>query len=80
MNRFADASDFIGYVKVWNGGTNGLAERQSHFANLAIGRMGEVIAAPVKPPPDPISVSTPTSQPSAWAAFFMAIAKLFGRA
>jgi putative chitinase len=84
MNRFVDASDIVGCVKAWNGGTNGLAERQSQLARilpiLQKAEWGEVIAAPVKPPPDPISVSTPTSQPSAWAAFFMAIAKLFGRA
>lgn len=27
LNRFADAGDFIGCVKAWNGGTNGLADR-----------------------------------------------------
>lgn len=83
MNRFADASDFIGCVKAWNGGTNGLAQRQSQLTRilpiLQKAEWGEVIAAPAKPPPDPVSVSTTTSQPSAWAAFFMTIAKLFGR-
>jgi putative chitinase len=83
MNRFADASDFIGCVKAWNGGTNGLAQRQSQLTRilpiLQKAEWGEVIAAPAKPPPDPASVSTTTSQPSAWAAFFMTIAKLFGR-
>lgn len=84
MNCFADAGDFIGCVKAWNGGTNGLAERQAQLARmlpiLQKAEWGEVIAAPAKPPPDPISASTPASQPSAWTAFFMAIAKLFGRA
>jgi predicted chitinase len=28
LNRFADAGDFVGCVKAWNGGTNGLADRQ----------------------------------------------------
>ena len=28
LNRFADAGDFVGCVKIWNGGTNGLADRQ----------------------------------------------------
>ncbi|MGB3445815.1 MAG: glycoside hydrolase family 19 protein [Xanthobacteraceae bacterium] len=87
MNRFADAGDFVGCVKAWNGGTNGLAERQVQLARilpiLQKAERGEVIAAPVKPPPDPISVSTTTSQPSAWAAFFMAVisvvARLLGR-
>jgi putative chitinase len=84
MNRFADAGDFIGCVKAWNGGTNGLAERQTQLARilpiLQKAEWGEVIATPAKPPPDPISASTPASQPSGWTAFFMAIAKLFGRA
>ncbi|MGN6311150.1 MAG: glycoside hydrolase family 19 protein [Xanthobacteraceae bacterium] len=84
MNRFADAGDFIGCVKAWNGGTNGLAERRAQLARilpiLQKAEWREVVVARVKPPPDPISVSTPASQPSAWAAFFMAIAKLFGRA
>ena len=84
MNRFADADDFIGCIKAWNGGTNGLAERQAQLARilpiLQEAEWGVVIAAPAKPPPDAISVSMPASQPSAWAAFFMALAKLFGRA
>lgn len=84
MNRFADAGDFIGCVKAWNGGTNGLAERQAQLARmlpiLQMAEWSEVIAGPPKPPPDPISISTPALQPSAWAAFFMAIAKLFVRA
>lgn len=84
MNRFADAGDFMGCVKVWNGGTNGLVERQAQLARilpiLQKAEWGEVIATPAKPPPDPISVSTSTSQPSVWTAFFMAIAKLLGRA
>ena len=84
MNRFADAGDFISCVKAWNGGTNGLVERQAQLARilpiLQMAERGEAIAAPVKPPPDPISVSTSASQPSAWAAFFMAIARLLRRA
>lgn len=84
MNRYADAGDFIGCVKAWNGGTNGLAERQAQLARilpiLQKAEWGEVIAAPVKPPPDPAANSTTASQPPAWAAFFMAIAKLLGRA
>ncbi|MGB3044137.1 MAG: glycosyl hydrolase [Xanthobacteraceae bacterium] len=83
MNHFADAGDFIGCVKAWNGGTNGLTERQAQLARilpiLQKAEWGEVIAAPVKPPPDPAVNSTTASQPSVWAAFFMAIAKLFGR-
>jgi putative chitinase len=32
LNRFADAGDFVGGVKVWNGGTNGLADRRAQMA------------------------------------------------
>lgn len=32
MNRFADAGDFLGCVKSWNGGTNGLADRKALMA------------------------------------------------
>jgi putative chitinase len=28
LNRFADVGDFVGGVKVWNGGTNGMADRK----------------------------------------------------
>lgn len=28
LNHFADVNDFVGCVKVWNGGTNGLADRE----------------------------------------------------
>lgn len=41
MNRFADAGDFLGCVKAWNGGTNGLAERQAQLR-----RIGAILAAP----------------------------------
>lgn len=32
MNRFADTGDFLGSTKAWNGGTNGLADRQRNLA------------------------------------------------
>jgi predicted chitinase len=32
LNAKADAGDFIGCVKLWNGGTNGLADRKAHLA------------------------------------------------
>ncbi|MCO5129834.1 MAG: glycosyl hydrolase [Xanthobacteraceae bacterium] len=84
MNKYADAGDFPGCVKRWNGGANGLAERQAQLARilpiLQKAEAGAVAAAPARPPPDPIPASTPASQPPAWAAFFMAVAKLFRRA
>lgn len=44
MNRFADAGDFLGCVKSWNGGTNGLADRKSLMAgnNPTIARIQNV--------------------------------------
>ena len=32
LNRLADANDFLGCVKAWNGGTNGLADRKQLMA------------------------------------------------
>jgi len=32
LNHFADANDFLGCVKAWNGGTNGLADRRALMA------------------------------------------------
>jgi putative chitinase len=91
MNRYADASNFIGCVKAWNGGTNGLTERQSQLARiqrvLQGAEWGAVADAPVSKPDSPRATADPPSTipaqtvqpPSAWAAFFMALAKLFGR-
>jgi putative chitinase len=46
LNRFADANDFVGCVKAWNGGTNGLADRQHLMAgnNPVIAKL-ETVAA-----------------------------------
>lgn len=93
MNRYADASNFIGCVKAWNGGTNGLTERQRQLARiLPILQRAEwgVVSTPAAAknasagksgPPDPIPAPTPqpVQPPSRWTAFFMAIAKLFGK-
>jgi putative chitinase len=85
MNKYADAANFIGCVKAWNGGTNGLTERQSQLARiqkvLQGAEWGAVADAPAKAPDSPAANSVPATpvQPSAWAAFFTAIAKLFGR-
>jgi len=91
MNKYADAGNFIGCVKAWNGGTNGLTERQSQLARiqkvLQSAEWGAVVSAPAKRPDSPAATVGPPStvpaqtvnQPSAWAAFFLAIAGLFGR-
>lgn len=91
MNKYADAGNFIGCVKAWNGGTNGLAERQSQLARiqrvLQGAEWGAVADAPAKPKDSPAATAGPPSPmptqtvqpPSAWAAFFMAVLGLFRR-
>ncbi|MCO5129733.1 MAG: glycosyl hydrolase [Xanthobacteraceae bacterium] len=93
MNKYADAGNFVGCVKAWNGGTNGLSERQAQLARITKvlqgAEFGAVADAPFKQnnapaattgPPEPIPAPTPqaNNEPSKWAAFFSAIAKLFG--
>jgi putative chitinase len=34
LNKYADAGNFIGCVKLWNGGTNGLPDRQVQLARI----------------------------------------------
>jgi len=88
MNRYADAGDFIGCVKAWNGGTNGLAERKAQLARilpvLQKAEWGMIPDAPARPPPDPAPPPRPVTQPPARAAFFMAalsaLARLLRRA
>lgn len=65
LNRFADANDFLGAVKIWNGGTNGLADRKALMSgnNPVISRlqlaadmvdMVNAIDAPLVPAQHPI--------------------------
>lgn len=65
LNRYADANDFTGAVKIWNGGTNGMADRKAMMAgnNPVISRlvltsgMIEVvnsIDAPLAPAQNPV--------------------------
>lgn len=82
MNKYADAGNFIGCVKAWNGGTNGLAERQKQLARVLKALQGAEWGAVVPitdPPPIHQPSITDPSPPSAWAAFFLAVAKLFKR-
>lgn len=46
LNHFADAGDFIGCVKMWNGGTNGFADRKTLMAgnNPIIARLANIDA------------------------------------
>jgi putative chitinase len=83
LNKYADAGNFIGCVKLWNGGTNGLPDRQSQLVRITKilqgAEWGEV-AALVKPPPDPVPVAQPASkQPSTLGGFFMSLISIFKR-
>lgn len=46
LNHFADANNFLGCVKIWNGGTNGLADRKALMVgnNPIINRLSNVEA------------------------------------
>lgn len=92
LNKFADAGNFIGCVKAWNGGTNGLADRQAQLARILPilqkaewGGVAEATKPATQKPPDindlkPDKQQSPaTSQPSFWAAFFMAVVGFFRR-
>lgn len=58
LNRFADAGNFVGCVKAWNGGTNGLADRQHLMAGNdpiiarleTVDKIAPTIPEPKKPP------------------------------
>lgn len=77
LNRFADKGDFLGCVKAWNGGTNGLADRRALLAACApiIAKIKKGVAFP--PPPD-IEPAQPKPQ-SIVAIIIQFIAGLFKR-
>lgn len=54
LNRLADANDFLGCVKAWNGGTNGMADRQQLMAgNDPILKKLETVATVTTAVPEP---------------------------
>jgi predicted chitinase len=64
LNRFADTGNFVGGVKVWNGGTNGLADRRAMEAGntAAIARLdikADIMPAIKKLPGGPQVVGKP---------------------
>lgn len=74
LNAKADASDFLGCVKLWNGGTNGLADRKHLMAGndpiirrlAAVDDMKPILLdVPKAKPPDPIP-----AKPSIWQSIF----------
>lgn len=73
LNAFADRNDFLGCVKTWNGGTNGLADRQSLMAgnDPIVRRLSNVdnIIPVIVPPTVPVAPvpkpAVPTTLPAA---------------
>jgi putative chitinase len=69
LNRFADAGDFTGCVKAWNGGTNGMADRLALKAgnDPILARLENVsaiapsIPEPLAPPKPAVSTATKTA-------------------
>lgn len=69
LNRFADAGDFTGCVKAWNGGTNGMADRLALKAGndpiLArlenVGAIASSIPEPAPAAKPPVSSATKTA-------------------
>jgi predicted chitinase len=61
LNKFADANDFLGCVKAWNGGTNGLADRQHLMAgnDPVIAKLATVGAISAAIPEEKAAVSKP---------------------
>jgi putative chitinase len=72
LNRFADTGNFVGGVKVWNGGTNGLTDRRTmlagndtaiarlEFANAIMPALKKLPGGPStgKPPKDVLDAAT----------------------
>jgi putative chitinase len=72
LSAKADAGDFVGCVRLWNGGTNGLADRQAQLARivpiLAKAESGPTVpskpAAPATSPAAPKAKASPPPQPT----------------
>lgn len=81
MNAKADAGDFLGCVKAWNGGTNGLAERKAQLARISkiVAGLPRGATQPVKTPPKAANDNVPTAVVGGWGAVFSTLAGLFKR-
>lgn len=82
LNAKADADDFLGCVKLWNGGTNGLADRQHLMAgnDPIIRKLASVddikpilLDMPTTPKPQP----SPAPAQSGWCSLLSALLSLF---
>lgn len=85
LNRFADAGDFLGCVRTWNGGTNGLADRKAQMAGndpvikklKSVEAIRDVVAFdPPAPEPEPKPAAPVTS---IWARLFSVVLSIFKR-
>lgn len=69
LNRFADAEDFLGCVKIWNGGTNGLADRKQLMAGndpliRKLTSVNDIMPAIEPLKPSPVITVPPVTKPS----------------
>lgn len=72
LNKFADANNWTGLVKAWNGGTNGMADRNAKLAgnDPHIKRLKDVerVTTPIEALPEkPKPVTKPVSKPASTA-------------
>jgi predicted chitinase len=81
MNAKADAGDFLGCVKLWNGGTNGLAERKAQLARISkiVDRLPRGLQTQPTALPKAANDNVPTSAAGGWAAVLSTLAGLFKR-
>ena len=81
LNKYADKGDFLGCVKAWNGGTNGLADRKACLAGnakiIAALKDGPAAAppAPVPPPPDIEPTVIKPAEANGWLAILLSLFK-----
>ncbi|HWL31216.1 MAG TPA: glycosyl hydrolase [Xanthobacteraceae bacterium] len=83
LSAKADAGDFTACVKLWNGGTNGLADRQAQLARIVpiLAKAESEPTVPSKPAPvPPPATPQPAPASSIWSALFTALARIFGKA
>lgn len=73
LNRFADAGDFTGCVRAWNGGLNGLAERQ------ALLKKWQAAFATASAVEEPAPAQKPAPPMSFFRSFIAALSAAFSR-
>lgn len=75
LNACADAGDFLGCVKRWNGGTNGLADRRARLAAW----QAALRDLPVMDDAPPLAPPSPAAKPSTVASLVAALVAAFRR-